>query len=148
MATMHSDWLFVSSQWMSAITIIFIISSISDGSRKCWLLVYSHILLLYLPFNLSTDFVYLSGSYVLINLIENLLTNISPLFLMARPYLLEGRHSHMTCCGERNKRWCLLLQSVAFQKVPAVKNGYRNPCQNVRHIACMKNKLFSFTPLK
>lgn len=53
---------------MSATIIIYIISSISDGSRKCWLLSYSHILLLYLPFNLSIDFVYLSGSHVLINL--------------------------------------------------------------------------------
>lgn len=53
---------------MLATVIIFIISSISDGSRKCWLLIYNHILLLYLPFNLSTDFMYLSRNYVSINL--------------------------------------------------------------------------------
>ena len=53
---------------MLAIVIMFIIISSIDGGRKCWLPTYRHILLLYLPFNLRTDFVYLSGSCVLINI--------------------------------------------------------------------------------
>ena len=75
---------------VATITMFIIIISI-DGGRK-----YRHFLVLHLPCNLSTDFVYLFGNHVLIILIENCSLNGSPLFLnnkgMAFAYLIECRY--------------------------------------------------------
>lgn len=116
---------------------------------------FRHFLLLSLPCNLSIDFVYLSGIHVLIILIEKLLTKWFPSISehseeQVFPTCLKVGLTMWLAGANEIRAMMLVVSTNDSPDGVSPKKGqwvHKSLPECDRHVAWIKNKLFSFKPL-